>query len=187
MPTVQIVLYAVLGLALVISAVTDIKSRLIYDVITLPTILLSLLIRLVHGGPINPLTNTWGLASGLAGLFIGFGVFFVMMLTGGMMAGDVKLMAAVGAALGIPGVVSALMFTALVGGLEAILVVVWKGSLVDTFVNMGRKLAHALRIKRMDGPPAEKTYVPYGVAIAVGSVWAMWWDWQHPLLDSVSH
>ena len=78
MPTVQIVLYAVLFVALAISAVTDLKSRLIYDVITIPTILIALVVRLVHGGEMNPLVNPWGLASGLVGLAIGYGLFALM-------------------------------------------------------------------------------------------------------------
>jgi prepilin peptidase CpaA len=168
----------VLGIALAISVVTDVRERLIYNVVTLPAMVLALAVRGLMAG--FRVEN--GLLSGLVGLAAGGLVFYVMFLFGGMGGGDVKLMAAVGAALGFPVVLYAVAFTALVGGLLAVLVMLWEGSLVETFANMGKKLAHALRIKRIEGEPPPPKYIPYGVAIAIGSVWAVAWDLTHPLM-----
>jgi prepilin peptidase CpaA len=185
MPPVQIAMYALLGVALVISVITDLKSRLILNVVTIPTIAIALLLRfLMVGWRTQDITQAmYTLPNGLVGLAIGWIIFYVMFFFGGMGGGDVKLMGAVGAALGFPVVLYAVMFTALVGGLQAVLVLLWDGSLLKTFTNAGRRLAHALHIKRMEGPEPEKKYVPYGVAIALGSIWAVAWDLTHPLID----
>lgn len=183
MPPVQIALYVVLGVALAISVVTDVRSRLIYNVVTFPAIALALLLRL---GFVGLRADSFaeaqlGLLPGLVGLAVGWFAFYVMYLLGGMGGGDVKLMGAVGAALGFPVVLYALMFTALVGGLQAILVLLWDGSLTATLVNAGKRMAQALRVRRREGEPPAPKYVPYGVAIALGSVWAVWWDLTHPI------
>jgi len=188
MPPVQIALYVVLGIALAISVVTDLRSRLIYNVVTVPTLVIALALRaaLVGWRGAGAENAAFGVLPGLVGLACGGLIFYLMYLVGGMGGGDVKLMAAVGAVLGFPVVLYALMFTALVGGLMAILVLLWQGSLVLTFLGMGKKLAHALHIRRDEGPKPEPKYVPYGVAIALGSVWAVAWDLTHPLLDSIA-
>lgn len=174
MPLVQILMYVVLGIALAISLVTDVRQQMIYDVVTYPAIVLCLALRLIlvgwRGGP----NFQFSLLSGLIGFAIGFGLFFLMFIMGGMMGGDVKLMGAVGAALGLSwDLIYGMMCIALVGGLEAILFLLWEGSLIQTFGNLGKKALHHLHLKRLEGPEPEKKYVPYGVAIALGTVWAV--------------
>src|SRR4051812_32326630 len=185
MPLVQIALYAVLGIALAISAATDLKSRLIYNVITFPTMILTLLLRvgLVGWTSPDPRLAPYGLLSGLIGFAVGFGLFWLMSIREWVAMGDVKLMGAVGAGLGFPVVLYALMFISLAGGLLAVVVLLWEGSLLKTFGNMGKRIAHVLRIKRIEGQEPEHKYVPYGVAIAIGSAWAVYYDLSHPLLD----
>jgi prepilin peptidase CpaA len=187
MPPVQIALYVVLGVALAISVVTDVRSRLIYNVVTFPTMGLALLLRLALVGVRGETfaEAQLGLLPGVIGLAVGWFAFYLMYLLGGMGGGDVKLMGAVGAALGFPVILYALMFTALVGGLQAILVLLWDGSLAKTMVNAGRRVAHALHLRRIEeGGEPERKYVPYGVAIALGTVWAVWWDLTHPIAIS---
>ena len=58
------------------------------------------------------------------GLLLGFAVFFVFYAIGGMGAGDVKLMAAIGAFLGPKDVLFAALYTAIAGGVYAILLLV---------------------------------------------------------------
>ncbi len=182
MPTVQIALYILLGVALLVSAITDLRSRLIYDVITYPTALAGLVLReAMVGWKGQGPTSAFGLLPGLWGLAIGLLVFLPWGWFGGMGGGDIKLMAAVGAVLGFPVILYAIMFTSLVGGLQAILVELWDGSLWTTLANTFRLVAHALRIKRLgDDEDRPKKYVPYGVAIALGTVWAVIWDVTHP-------
>ena len=63
----------------------------------------------------------------LGGAAVGFAVFLVFYLLGGMGGGDVKLMAGFGALLGLPGVLWAALWTAAFGGVIAIGAVAWQG------------------------------------------------------------
>ena len=67
-----------------------------------------------------------GLADALLGTLIGFAVFLVFYLLGGMGGGDIKLMAAFGAILGKGQIVQAAIFAAMVGGVMALIFVAYK-------------------------------------------------------------
>jgi len=103
---------------------------------------------------------------------LGGGVFFLVYLLGGVMPGDVKLMAAVGAlAANWDFMVRALVLTSIVGCIMALGLLVWHGQLIDGL----RRSAHLLltfgRAKnKTDTVPAFT--IPYAVAIAIGTMWA---------------
>jgi prepilin peptidase CpaA len=101
-----------------------------------------------------------------------------MCLMGGMGMGDVKLTAAVGAGVGCPGILACLIFIGLVGGLEALVVLVWQGKLLKTFGGMFKGALQKTKILKPDNQPREHTKIPYGVAIALGTAWGMWWTMQ---------
>jgi len=161
-----LLLYLVLGAALAISLVTDLRSRLILDVVTLPTAAIALGVRfaLVGWG------GDWGLASGLVGAVIGLGVFLAPAWLGGMGMGDVKLMGAVGAALGLRLLPQALVAVALAGGLLALVVMIRAGAVGRTLRRVALLLLPAALRRRL-GPAAveEPIFLPYGVAIAAGT------------------
>ena len=62
-----------------------------------------------------------GTGNALAGTFIGFLVFLIFFLLGGMGAGDIKLMAGFGAVLGVGQTLQAAFLTAIVGAAFALL------------------------------------------------------------------
>ena len=98
-----------------------------------------------------------GVGDALLGGLIGFAAFFVFFLAGGMGGGDVKLMAAFGAILGRDQVITAVIMTALVGGLIALGFLVWK------------KARRAVRKQvPAEGKPDRKDFIPYAPAIALG-------------------
>jgi prepilin peptidase CpaA len=68
-----------------------------------------------------------GAGYALAGGTVGFAVFLIFYLLGGMGGGDVKLMAGFGALLGTSGVLWAALLTALVGGVLAVGVLLFRG------------------------------------------------------------
>jgi len=70
-------------------------------------------------------TGLRGLAIGLAGALVGFGMLLIFYLMGGMGAGDVKLMASFGAILGPGGTAIAGLLAAILGGLAAVGWLVW--------------------------------------------------------------
>jgi prepilin peptidase CpaA len=86
-------------------------------------------------------------------------------------AGDWKLAGALGACLGPRQLLSVLMGTILVAGVMALALVIWKGRLKRTLLNMAHLLA-ALFSLRMPGSEVslddpESTKIPFGVAMAV--------------------
>ncbi|HOT98226.1 MAG TPA: A24 family peptidase [bacterium] len=129
----------------------DVKSRRIPNGLTLPALVLGLLSHgLAHG--------MTGVGSALAGAAAGGVILGIFYLLDGMGAGDVKLMAAVGALLGWPLAVAALLGTAIAGGALALVLVIRHGIISGwSYSKRGESL---LRIR-----------LPYGVAIAAGTLW----------------
>lgn len=157
---------AALACALV-GAGFDIRSRRIPNFLTLPGILLGLALHLVFGG-----WGQMGLAA-LAGLICGV-LFLIFWLAGGMGAGDVKLMTAVGAIAGMPLVPWLLILTTLAGGVMAIALALWRGRLKDTVRNVGAIALHH-RIEGLTPHPqlnlanARTLRLPYALAVAAGT------------------
>lgn len=115
-----------------------------------------------------------GLLSSASGLLIGFCIFLVFYALGGMGAGDVKLMAAVGALLGPRDVLFAAAFTAIAGGLYAImLLVIQKGNrkTLIRFGAMAKGLVSTGHLVYIPGKGDEKTTrLRYAAAIGVGTL-----------------
>ena len=98
-----------------------------------------------------------GALDSLLGGLIGFGVFFVFYLLGGMGGGDIKLMAAFGAIVGSGQVVLAALLTAMAGGLMGIVYLAYKKlrRIID------RKADGSVKADR-------KEFIPYAPAISLG-------------------
>jgi prepilin peptidase CpaA len=107
-----------------------------------------------------------GLWHWFAGAAVGFSVFLVFFLLGGMGGGDVKLMAGFGAILGLSRLLDATILTAAIGGIIA-MVVVLKRELVRWL----HRRQSASRVAAPSGaaPQAVDNYIPYAPAITLGS------------------
>lgn len=102
----------------------------------------------------HSLDNGWrGAGAALAGAAGGFAVFLVFYLLGGMGGGDVKLMAGFGSLLGMERLLEAAFWTALLGGLVAVLAIA----------------VAALRKRHRTGE-GRPVAIPYAPAIVAG-VW----------------
>jgi prepilin peptidase CpaA len=173
MSSVQIALWTVLGVALVISVVTDVLRRRILDIVTYPLVVIALGARLWTEG-LGDLEK--GLISGVVS-GVGLAVLLVPgALRGKMGWGDVKLMGGVGAVLGFPGVLAAAAFISLAGAFQAVVTIIWKGEVWDTLAAVLRRWAVRARLLSADAAPVAQRHIPYGVAIALGTFWAMWWQ-----------
>ncbi len=161
-----------LAVALGVSVVTDLLQRRILDVITYPCLLLALVLRLALVGVGGPEA---GLLSGVLGGLLG-GLLFVLAAWRGKMGwGDAKLMAAVGAIFGYPDVVALLVFVSLAGALQAVVSLLWQGAAWQTLRGAARRWAVRARLLVAEEAPFLQRKIPYGVAIAAGSVWALFW------------
>jgi prepilin peptidase CpaA len=173
---VDLARHCVLFAVLIAAAYTDLAQGKIYNWLVLPGIALGLVLNLAVGGLARG--GPWGanlLSSGL-GIGMVLLVFIWPYLKGGIAAGDVKLMVAVGAIGGMHRLFTAyaLFFASLVGALMALLVLIWRGRLRQGLRGAAR---FAVSLRRVDGQPQgeeaenpEALTVPYGFAIAVGSI-----------------
>lgn len=104
---------AAVALATLAASVTDLWKFKVYNILTIPTLLAGLAASTFLGG--------WdGLASGVLGASLGFGLLVVFYAAGGVGAGDVKLLAAIGAWLGPYLTYQVFVASALFGGVYAL-------------------------------------------------------------------
>jgi prepilin peptidase CpaA len=156
MNTGLVILFA----ALFAASLTDIAHRRIPNVITYPLAACGLVFHFASAG-----TN--GLIFALTGIIAGATMLLPFYLMGGMGAGDVKLMAASGSILGPAGIFTAALYSALAGGLYALLVLWRHGAVREAFYGL---------MPVQNTSTAAKTQLPrlcYGVAISLGTVLAV--------------
>jgi prepilin peptidase CpaA len=100
-----------------------------------------------------------GALTALGGTIVGFAVFLVFYLLGGMGGGDVKLMAGFGALLGAGRLLEAALWTAGVGGILAVGAIAWNA----LRRSLGKGATDVAAVER-------EASIPYAPAIALG-VW----------------
>lgn len=160
-----------LGLA-VVACGWDLRTRRIPQALTLGGALAGLVFHSMNGG--------WsaGLGSGV-GWTVGIAIFFVPFALGGLGAGDVKLLGAIGAWLGPMNAVWVGLYAGAAGGVLAIFVALTKGYLFQAVGNVGVMLAywriHGVRplpeitLEHSRGPR-----LAYAVPILAGTMVTLW-------------
>jgi prepilin peptidase CpaA len=117
----------------------------------------------------------FGIAGAFKGIAVGFAILLPLYLLRATGAGDVKLMAMVGAYLGPWGVASAAILSFIAGGVLALAVALARGALGQLFANVRTMLYGSLLTAMTTGkttittPAASVSKLPYGVAIAIGT------------------
>jgi prepilin peptidase CpaA len=159
-----------------VASVFDVKSRRIPNFITMPAFVFGLALHLVLGG--------WKqlLSAFAAGLICGV-VFLLFYIAGGMGAGDVKLIMAVGCIAGLSHIAYLLVLTALCGGVMAIVLALARGKLQQTLMNVGEIASHHRQEGLQPHPDlnlsnAQTLRLPYALAIAGGSVLTLYFQFQ---------
>ena len=154
---------------LLICVITDLKSRKIYNKVIFPGLLVAVVLHLIMGG--------WaGLISSLIGFGVGLAILFIPYMLGGMGAGDVKLLALIGALKGAVFVLNTAVYMAIVGGLIAVAILIFRKGFIERMKSIFYffyGLRYGTRIPLgMNKNSLSATY-PYGVAIAAGAVIAL--------------
>lgn len=166
MPTEQYLEVALL-LLVSVAAVNDLATRRIPNRLLLAGLGVALALHVL-----SPRPGT-ALLSACAGLGLGFVLFLPFYMVRGMAAGDVKLMAVVGAFAGPEDAFAIAVLTWCVGGVMALLVVALRGRLRLALSNLGRMLLGMLWPGARAGitqPTESAGSMPYGAAIAVGTI-----------------
>ena len=164
--------YLELSLLLLVlfAAINDLVSRRIPNSLLLLAWLGVLPLQLLNSAP------GAALAASLGGALTGLAIFLPLYLLRGMAAGDVKLMATVGAFVGPADAFSIAMLSWCAGGVMALLIIVATGRLRSACANVGDLLRPLLmRAARMPAAPEPMRQpsvgsMPYGVAIAAGTL-----------------
>lgn len=133
-----------------LAVICDLRTRRIPNRLTFPAVALGLVANLTLGG-LN------GLAKSAVGTLLGAALLFVPFVMGGMGAGDVKMLAAVGALGGPIFVFRTFYYGSMAGGLIASILIMWRTRLFSD-------LAHGTL------KTSGKQVFPYGMAIFAGAV-----------------
>lgn len=177
----------ILIIAMIIAIYFDLTQKRIPNKLTFPVILLGFLAYTIESG-------FRGLAFSLLGFFIGMLIFLIPFAMGGMGAGDVKLMAAIGALKGWRFAVATGIYSALAGGVYVLIYLLYKRRLAKTllrlFAFLLRPIIFAISIsfkfkwvKNIQEYfinieiEKEEHYIPYGLAIGVGAMGVLFNIW----------
>lgn len=149
-----------------VAAVLDVRTGRIPNLLTYGAALLGLALAAWTGG-------LAGAFSGIAGLVVGLVPGMALFAAGVLGGGDAKLIAAVGALVGYPLIIDAVLLIFIVGGAMALSIIVWKGRTAEFL----RGVAQLLWFLPVRGAPRAipvgDLKMPFAVAIAVGTVWAI--------------
>ncbi len=155
---------------LIVAAYIDGKELRVPNWITYPMVFSGIIYNAVQFG--------WGgLGWGILGMFVGLFCLLPLYAVGGMGAGDVKLMAGIGAWLGWQITFYSFVATVIVGAAMAIAMVWYKKSFVKHYGNLLTILHEWKTVKNpkeLSRLAAERKptmfLLPYGIPICVGSI-----------------
>lgn len=155
-----------------VSCILDLRTRHIPNSVTLAGAAVGLVYGAVaHGGS--------GFLQSALGWLAGLVIFLPLFLLGGLGAGDVKLVACLGAWLGPSMAVWTALYAAIAGGVMAVLLAVTTGYFNTALMNVMRLLSHFrtqgvrphpdLTLTQSTGPR-----LPYALPITAGTLAAIW-------------
>jgi len=160
-PPVVVVLVATL-----VAGIIDVRKFTIPNFLTLPLLLAGVIYHMVIGG----IGHGWagagsGLAGSLLGVLVGLSLLMTFHLLGGIGAGDVKLLAGVGAWLGWGPTLYVFLASSLAAGAYALFMLLFmKGALAWHGTSGERVEATVKQANR------RRRLIPFGAMIAVGVV-----------------
>lgn len=172
-PTLAPVAWAVVLGACIVGCVTDLRARRLPNALTLPLWLAGLVFAGVTGGPA-------GLAGAFAASIILAVPYIILFISAGGGAGDAKMMAGIGAWLGLSQGVYALVVIAMLGGVVGIVWSMCNGSAVVLLMRLRTALNGAIGLAYGRLTPGEclaflppaggSARIPYGLAICFGAM-----------------
>ena len=155
-----------------VACLYDVSASRIPNTLTFVTATLAILFHLfVPGGA--------GVSHAFLGLLVGLVVFFPLFALGAMGAGDVKLMAAVGAWIGATSILYVALYGSVAGGVLAVVIALRRKYLRTALTNM-KTLGLYWWVEGVKPFPAltlestKSLRLPYALAIAAGLAVTLW-------------
>ncbi|MEN8122912.1 MAG: A24 family peptidase [Bacteroidota bacterium] len=155
-----------MSIILILAGIIDYKKQKIPNYLTFPTVITAFIYHCY-------LTGMDGLLFSISGMFTGFALLIIPYIMGGMGAGDVKLLGALGAFVGYKSIIFIFLFTALFGGVYAILIYIRFEKSLKVFLKKAFNTVLSIVLtKKYDLEPENKgkskPKLCYGIAIALG-------------------
>ncbi|HEV3163047.1 MAG TPA: A24 family peptidase, partial [Isosphaeraceae bacterium] len=151
----------------------------VYNVLTVPLLISGLIYHGAVGGAPE-------FTRSLGGALFGFGILIAPYIMGGMGAGDVKLMSAVGAWLGFSLTYQVFIASSIAAGLYALVLIVMSRKLLETWVGFqimwyrmtvfGRYLGAEDRVEtEVVRDDRRRRIIPFAAMVAVGLIATLVW------------
>jgi prepilin peptidase CpaA len=169
----QIFIYGVLLAGLVVAGITDVQSSRVPNLLTFPLSVVGLLFHAFS-------SEGQGILFSLEGLGLGLALLLIFYSYGGMGAGDVKLLAAIGAVVGPSHVFIAFLFTALLGGLYAFAMMMWHLGVSQTAERIKVLFVSLIFMRVNVASSLDQTPLPklrYALVIGLGTLFGQGYEW----------
>ena len=166
---------SIVAVVALIAAVVDVRSFKVHNRLTIPLAISGLLFHTVQSGGA-------GFAFSFIGLLVGFASLIVFYAMGGLGAGDVKLMAGIGAWLGVWLTMDVVLIAGVAAGVYSLVVILCAGGLKNVMTNFSilvfrvRSMAvHFGAVERVekvvtDVQNRHRRLVPFAAMILMGIV-----------------
>jgi prepilin peptidase CpaA len=153
---------------LLVAAIGDLRTRRI------PNRLVAILALLGIAFSVARLPFIEGLSLAGGGLLVGLVCWLPFYALGWLGAGDVKLYAAAGAWLGPARAAEGALVGALFGALLSVIWMMKSQGMKETIQTLGIAVGTPQMLSPSSTGTGKRSTLPYGVAIAVGALWAGW-------------
>lgn len=159
-----------MAIMVAIAVYTDVRVGKIHNWLTVPFAGAGLVLNAVSFGLDGVITSLLGIA-------VGLGVFLFSSLFGRILGGgDIKLLMAIGAIQGPAFLLWTIVYMAIIGGVLAILVALWRGEFLASLKRLGGGLMMRLfaRVPIDVSDTHSRARLPYAIPIALGSLVALY-------------
>ncbi|MGH9843381.1 MAG: A24 family peptidase [Blastocatellia bacterium] len=162
-------------------AIFDLRERRIPNFLVFPAVVAGVILNTYR-------LRLGGLGLALLGLAVGFALLILPYAVGGMKAGDVKFLSAIGSFVGAADVVRVLLAALLCYPAFAAVVVIRERKMRVTWLRFRRVLfnflgfflpgmkLYAMKLEGQDDPGISSAATPFGVSIAAGTLIAIYTD-----------